>query len=88
MLKRDTNQAEALALSALAATLADERRANRLLDLTGLTVEELRIRAGDPQLLAAVLRFLESHEPDLVAVADLLAVKPGELVAARRELEA
>lgn len=88
MLTPDTNDAEALALSALAATLADDRRAQRLLDLTGLTVEELRARAGERGLLAATLSFLESHEPDLLAVAEAVGVKPDTLVLARRSLEA
>jgi hypothetical protein len=47
----------------------------------------LRQRAGDPTLLAALLRFLEAHEPDLLAIADELDVKPDALVAARRELD-
>ena len=79
--------AHALALQALAAALSDERRALRFLDLTGIGTDELRSRAGDPDLLAALLRFLEAHEPDLLAVADALAVKPGDLVAARMQLE-
>jgi Protein of unknown function (DUF3572) len=77
----------ALALAALAATLTDERRARRFLDLTGIETEELRARAGDPALLAALIRFLEAHEPDLVCVSERLDVKPDMLVAARRELE-
>lgn len=88
MLTHDTNDAAALALSALAATLADDRRAHRLLDLTGLTAGELRSRATEPGLLAACLAFLESHEPDLLAVAADIGVKPETLVAARRSLEA
>ena len=85
-----TNDAEALALAALAATLTDERRARRFLDLTGLEVDELRSRAvsGDRTLLAATLAFLESHEPDLVAVAESIGATPATLVAARAELEA
>jgi hypothetical protein len=88
MLPRSTNDAEALALSALAATFTDERRAQRFLDLSGIGTDELRERAGDPDLLAALLRFLEGHEPDLLDVADAIGVKPQELVAAREELEA
>jgi hypothetical protein len=76
-----------LALSALAATLGDERRAQRFLDLTGIGTEELRRRAAEPVLLTAVLRFLEAHEPDLVAVAQALGVKPDQLVEARSKLE-
>jgi hypothetical protein len=86
----DTNRPDgaALALSALAWTLGDQPRAERLLALTGLDVDTLRARAGDPALLAAVLGFLASHEPDLIACADALDVAPETLIAAQRELEA
>ena len=77
----------ALALAALAATLGDERRARRFLDLTGIGTEELRDRLGDPALLAALLRFLEGHEPDLLSVAAELGVEPSDIVEARRRLE-
>ena len=83
-----TNDAAAvLALRALAATLDEERLAQRFLSLSGIDPPDLRQRASDPDLLAALLRFLESHEPDLVTVAEGLGVKPDALVDARRELE-
>jgi hypothetical protein len=81
------NDPQALALGALAVTLKDERRAERFLALTGIGTDELRARLGDPGLLAAVLGFLEAHEPDLIAVAEELAVRPDELVRAREALE-
>jgi hypothetical protein len=81
------NDPTAVALAALAATLGDERRAQRFLDLTGIGTDELRSRLDDPTLLAALLRFLEAHEPDLLVVAEELGCKPQELVEARRELE-
>ena len=88
MLQRPSpNDALALALNALAATLGDERRARRFLDLTGIGTDELRARAADPALLAALLRFLEAHEPDLLGFSEELGVKPEALVEARRELE-
>jgi hypothetical protein len=77
-----------VALQALAVTLRDDARAERLLSLTGLTADELRSRAAEPAMLAAVLSFLEGHEPDLVAVAAELQMQPQELVAARSALEA
>lgn len=80
--------AQTLALLALAWCLGDARRADRLLALTGLTTNDLRARASEPALGAAVLGFLEAHEPDLIACAEELGVKPAELVAARTELEA
>ena len=88
MLRRPSpNDAVALALNALAATLGDERRAQRFLDLTGIGTDELRARATEPDLLAALLRFLEAHEPDLLSVAETLGVKPQALVEARQQLE-
>ena len=85
----DTNipDSATLALSALAWTLSDQSRAERLLALTGLDSSELRARATDPSLLAAVLTFLESHEPDLLACADALDVKPEILIAAHQQLD-
>jgi hypothetical protein len=88
MLRPGTNDAETtLALYALAATLSDERRAQRFLDLSGIETVELRRRAGQPALLAALIRFLEAHEPDLIAVAAQIGASPEDLVSARRVLE-
>ncbi|MET0588295.1 MAG: DUF3572 domain-containing protein [Novosphingobium sp.] len=88
---RDTSSPsdpETLALGALGWVLSDEDRASRLLALTGLTPEELRAGLGDPGMLAAVLDFLASHEPDLVAAAEALGVEPQDLAAARERLGA
>ena len=85
----DTNPTdpEALALAALGWTLGEEARAQRLLALTGLDPAALRERIGEPGLLASILAFLESHEPDLLACAESLGVAPHDLADARRRLE-
>ena len=75
-----------IAIMALGWVLADERRADRLLSLTGLTPDQLREGAGNPHVLSEVLRFLESHEPDLVAAADHLNIGAETLVAVRRSI--
>lgn len=80
--------AHLLALQALVWTLAEPARALRLIDVTGLSPQDLRARAGDPAVLAATLAFLEAHEPDLIACAEGLSVSPTQLVAARGVLEA
>jgi hypothetical protein len=77
-----------LALRALVWTLAEPSRASRLLDVTGLTPADLKASAGDSATLSALLGFLEAHEPDLVACAEDLGVRPEALVAAHRGLEA
>ena len=87
MSKPATNDPVALALRALAATLTDQRLADRFLSLSGIDPPDLRQRAADPVLLVALLMFLEAHEPDLVAVAEEIGIKPEALVAARLELE-
>lgn len=82
------NDPHEIALQALAATLTDERRAQRFLDLTGIGTGELRARAGNADLLAALIAFLEAHEPDLLEVCEAIGAKPDDLIAARRELDA
>ena len=81
------NDPHALALAALAATLTDQRRAQRFLELTGIGTDELRLRASEPALLAALIAFLEAHEPDLLAVSEQIGIRAEELTAARRQLE-
>lgn len=83
-----TNDPEAVALQALVCTLSDDARASRFLALTGLSPEMLRLQIGEPSMLAAVLRFLEAHEPDLISCAAYLGVTPLQLVEIRRKLEA
>lgn len=82
------HDASTLALRAMVWALSEPTRANRLLDLTGLTAEVLRSSAGNRSTQAAVLGFLEAYEPDLVACAAELEVRPETLVAAHRELDA
>ena len=81
------NDAATIALTALAATPSDERRAERFLSVTGLSPDRIRAALGDRHTLAACLTFLESHEPDLIAVAEAIGEKPETLIAARVELE-
>ena len=87
MTRTPPNDSATIALSALAATLTDERRAERFLSITGLSPNGIRQSLGDRRTLAACLAFLESHEPDLLAVAEAIGEKPETLIAARAELE-
>lgn len=72
-----------IALLALAWTLEDERRADRLLALTGLDADALRSGVDNPAVLGAVLDFLADHEPDLIACAQAIEAAPDELIAAK-----
>lgn len=77
-----------MALGVLGWVLSDGQRAERLLALTGLTVDQLRGAVDDPALLGAVIDFLCAHEPDLLAAARDLGVEPQELAALGAELAA
>jgi hypothetical protein len=83
----DHTNDEALALGALSWVLSDDGRADRFLALTGLTADDLRSRIDERSTLIAVLQFLEAHEPDLLAAADMLGLPPSALPEARRRLE-
>lgn len=86
--QRESNHAVVTALAALHWILQEPARADRLLALTGLSASGLRSGAEDPAVLAAILGFLEGHEPDLVACAKAIHIAPAELISVRHWLEA
>ena len=90
MRTRDTNlpDADVLGLQALVWAIGEPNSADRLIAVTGLDPDDLRARAGQPAVLAAVIGYLESYEPDLIACASALGVPPQALVAAHEALEA
>lgn len=77
-----------IGLQALVWTLGEPARAQRLLDLTGLTPESLRAGAADPAILGALLEFLAGHEPDLIGCAEAIGVSPARLIQIRDRLAA
>ncbi len=77
----------ALALHALGWILSDEPRAERLLGMTGLDPDTLRVSLGERTTLAAILSFLTAYEADLIACAEALDIAPETLAAAAARLE-
>ncbi|MBI3446013.1 MAG: DUF3572 domain-containing protein [Magnetospirillum sp.] len=75
--------AEITALRALAWVVSDEDRAMRFLALTGCDAETLRKRAGEADVLGAVLDFLLEDESSLLAFADSVDL-PAQAVAMAR----
>lgn len=73
-------------MEALGWILADRQRAERFLELTGLSPEDLRRSAATPGTQSAALDFLLGHEPDLLKASGALAIAPGDIAAARRSL--
>ncbi len=82
----DPASASVLALQALAWTLANPERAERLLAITGLSPAGLRASAAQAATQAAVLQFVLGHEADVCACAAALAVPPAALSAAAATL--
>ncbi|MGL4541977.1 MAG: DUF3572 family protein [Polymorphobacter sp.] len=80
------NDSETIALQALTYIVGDPALGPRFLDLTGLDAASLRAHAGERQILAAALAFLEGHEASLLAAAAALDIKPALLVAASAQL--
>ena len=78
--------AETLALKALGHLAADEEYLPRFLSISGLQLNDLRRRAGDPELLAAVVDFLLSDEKLCESFLNAEQVDAQQLHAARRAL--
>lgn len=66
--------------------LGEPARAQRFLELTGLTPDGLRAAIGRPATQRAVIDFLCAHEPDLLAASESLGLPPEELAAVRERL--
>ena len=82
------SEAEKIAIAALGKLAQDSQNLQRFLDLTGLSVDTLRASAQEPGFLASVLGYFINHEPDLLVLAEHLALPPDEIVRAHRQLSA
>lgn len=79
-------EASVIALGALGWVLGEERRAQRFLDLTGLTPDALRDAIGEESTHRALLDFLCSYEPDLIEASEALGVQPADLARIKESL--
>ena len=78
--------AETVAIQALGWLAGDEERLGRFMGLAGLSVAELRARAGDPEFLGGVLDFVLENEALLVEFAGTAGLKPEAVLRLRRQL--
>lgn len=76
-------QAETIALTALAWLVADETQAERFVALTGCDGASLARRAGQPDFLGAVLDFLLGNEATLLDFAAQADLAPDAIARAR-----
>lgn len=86
--KLDHDAAETIALAALAFLASESARLERFMALTGMTPDELRLRATEPDTLAAVLEYVLHDESLLLAFTanhgiDPAMVAPAHVLLAR-----
>ena len=81
--KVSVKEAETLALGALAYLASENERLARFLSMSGLQAHNVRAAAKGPEFLVAVLDYVASDEPLLIALADHLQTKPETVMAAR-----
>ncbi len=79
--------AATLALQALAYIMSDDKLMERFVNLSGITADDLRDGLDTDPVLAAILAFLASHEPDLLACAAALGQSPEQLMNAAHVLQ-
>jgi hypothetical protein len=84
--RRSGQEPEVVGLAALGFLASEPERLVRFLDLSGITLEDLRGRAGEPELLGAVLDHLLADESLLFVFAEAEEMHPAEVAAARRKL--
>ncbi|MGB3721780.1 MAG: DUF3572 family protein [Pacificimonas sp.] len=93
----DVNQADSIsnrsasetkAILVIAHIASDQALRDRFLDLSGVTPAELRAGVETEAVQMAALDFLAGHEPDLIACAGALGVRPEDLMDARNMLGA
>lgn len=82
----DRNDAETIAVRALAFVAGDPELLPRFLSLTGIEAAQIRAVANQPGFLAGVLDFILAHEPTLMRFSTEAGIQPGTIGAARRRL--
>jgi hypothetical protein len=80
------DEAEILAINALTFLAHSPEDLDRFVTLSGIMPQDLRARAGDPEILAAVLDFMLSDDSRVTAFCEEVGIDPRDLHAARRAL--
>ena len=78
--------AQAVALQALAHIAGDEELLSRFVALTGCGADEIRSRIADDGFLGGVLDFILGDEATLIAFAEATGLPPETPMAARARL--
>ena len=81
----NTDQAELIAIQALGHIAAEEDLLFAFVDLTGLSPNDLRARAGEPEILGGILDFILMDDQRLLAFCETMNLRP-EMPAIARKL--
>jgi len=81
-----TETAQLLAVDGLAFIVNDHHALTRFMALSGLSADDIRSAAGEPEFLAGVLSFLMDHEAVLLAFAATSGFSPQEIAGAHLAL--
>lgn len=82
-LKRmNRDEAENVAISAFSFITGDEERMSRFLAVSGLRPDTIRSAASSPSFFAAILDYVASDEPLLIALAKEMNTKPEHIMVA------
>ncbi len=79
-------QAETVALQALAWLVQGDDHRGAFLSASGLSPDDLRQRAGEPEILLAVIDFLLGDDARVMAFSDTAGLPYGALMAVRAAL--
>lgn len=82
----NSTEAETLALKALAFLAHSPEDIDQFVALSGVAPADLRARADEPEILAAVLDFLLTDDTRVTGFCEEAGIDPRELHAARRAL--
>lgn len=82
----DTIEAEILALKALTFLAQSDDEMGRFVTLSGVAPSDLRARAEEPEILAAVLDFVLADDARVTGFCEAVAIDPRIVHAARHAL--
>lgn len=82
----EPSEAETLAIKALTFLAQSPDAIGRFVSASGILPSDLRRRAGDPEILAAVMDFVLADDARVMDLCEALATEPRILHIARRSL--
>jgi hypothetical protein len=80
--RQKRENAEALAIRALAFVATDPELLPRFLAITGIEARSIRQAALEPGFLAGVLQFILAHEPTLIRFSEETGIPPQQVSSA------